>query len=248
MRPGRVPADDSGMTFTLIDQPVAQSTGRDFEGADQRVLLRGGLFAAVPYLAGIAFAIWFLNTTHPAFDATPLEAAVGFRDNAANIAIGTVLFLLPYPFVLMFLGGLTSLVRRSGAALSTTALAAGLVDVALFVSATMVSSITSTVGALDASAATGAVIKALDGVLPVTIAAAGLARAVLLGAFAVLLRRSGLAGRVLRGFTWTVAALGVVGVGTVFTAALFPITELAMILSWVWMAILGARLPGRINR
>lgn len=198
--------------------------------------------------AAIAFAAWFLNTTHPAFDATPLQAAVGFRDNAANIAVSTVLFLLPYPFVLMFLGGLTSALRRSGTALATTALAAGLVDVALFVSATMVSSLTSTVGALDASVATGAVIKALDSVLPVTIAAAGLARAVLLGASAVLLRRVGLAGRVLRGFTWLVAALGVVGLATVLTALTFPLTELAMILSWVWMALLGALLPGRINR
>ena len=40
--------------------------------ADERLLLRGGLIAAVPYLAGIAFAIWFLNTTHPAFDALSL--------------------------------------------------------------------------------------------------------------------------------------------------------------------------------
>jgi len=236
------------MTSTLIGQPVAQSTGSDSAGADERLLLRGGLIAAVPYLAGIAFAIWFLNTTHPAFDATPVEAAVGFRDNASKIALGTVLFLLPMPLVLMFLGGLSATLRRFGAALAGTALAAGLVDVALFTSATMVSSITSTVGALDASAATGAVIKALDGVLPVTIAAAGLARAVLLGASAVLLRRSGLAGRALRGFSWVIAALGVIGLGTVFTAALFPLTELAMILTWVWMAILGARLPRRINR
>ena len=54
--------------------------------------------------------------------------------------------------------------------------------------------------------------------------------------------------RALRGFSWVIAALGVIGLGTVFTAALFPLTELAMILTWVWMAILGARLPRRINR
>ena len=147
--------------------------------ADERLLLRGGLIAAVPYLAGIAFAIWFLNTTHPAFDATPLDAAVVFRNNAWKIGVGTVLFVLPMPFVLMFLGGLTPALRRAGAALASTAMAAGVVDVALFSSATMVSSITSTIGALDASVATGAVIKAIDGVLPVTIAVAGLARAVL---------------------------------------------------------------------
>lgn len=216
--------------------------------ADERLLLRGGLIAAVPYLAGIAFAIWFLNTTHPAFDATPLDAAVGFRNNAWKIGVGTVLFVLPMPFVLMFLGGLTSALRRAGAALASTAMAAGVVDVALFSSATMVSSITSTIGALDASVATGAVIKAIDGVLPVTIAVAGLARAVLLGCSAVLLRRSGLAGRGIRVFSWVLVVLGIVGLGTVLTPAMFPITELAMILTWVWMAVLGGRLPSRLDR
>ncbi len=216
--------------------------------SDERLLLRGGLIAAVPYLAGIAFAIWFLNTTHPAFDASPLDAAIGFRDNAWKIGVGTVLFVLPMPFVLMFLGGLTSVLKRSGAALASTALAAGLVDVALFNAATMVSSITSTIGALDASIATGAVIKAIDGVLPVTIAVAGLARAVLVGCSAVLLRRSGLAGRGVGAFSWVLVVLGIAGLGTVLTPAMFPITELAMILTWVWMAVIGSRLPSRLSR
>lgn len=245
---GQLPVDAVGMTSTLITEPAATTPGTASNGADERLLLRGGLIAAVPYAAGIAFAIWFLNTTHPAFDATPLEAAIGFRDNASKIGLGTLLFVLPMPFVLMFLGGLTSVLKRSGAALAATALAAGLVDVALFSSATVVSSITSTIGALDASVATGAVIKAVDGVLPVTIAVAGLVRAVMLGASAVLLRRAGLAGRGLRAFTWVAAALGVLGVGTVMTPLMFGITELGMILSWVWMAILGTRLPPRLGR
>ena len=112
----------------------------------------------------------------------------------------------------------------------------------------MVASISSTIGAFDASTATGAVIKAIDGVLPITIAVAGLARVVLLACSAVLLRRSGLAGRGVRGFSWVLAALAVVGLGTVLTPALFPITELATILGWVWMAILGARLPSLLRR
>jgi len=236
------------MTSSLIRESATVTPDAVSSRSDERLLLRGGLIAAVPYLAGIAFAIWFLNTTHPAFDASPLDAAIGFRDNAWKIGVGTVLFVLPMPFVLMFLGGLTSVLRRSGAALASTALAAGLVDVALFNAATMVSSITSTIGALDASIATGAVIKAIDGVLPVTIAVAGLARAVMLGCSAVLLRRSGLAGRGVRAFSWVLVVLGIVGLGTVLTPAMFPITELAMILTWVWMAVIGARLPSRLSR
>lgn len=245
MCPGRRPADACGMTSALRE-PATLTPGTS-TSADERLLLRGGLVAAVPYAVGIAFAIWFLNTTHPAFDAGPLDAAIGFRDNAWQIGVSTLVFVLPTPFVLMFLGGLTSALRRSGAALASTGFGAGLVDLALFTSATMVASITSTIGALDASPATGAVIKAIDGVLPVTIAAAGLARAVLLGCSAVLLRRSGLAGRGVRGSSWALATLAVAGLGTVLTPALFPITELAMILSWAWMAVLGARLPSRLN-
>jgi hypothetical protein len=45
-----------------------------------------------------------------------------------------------------------------------------------------------------------------------------------------------------------VAVLGVLGVGTVMTPLMFGITELGMILSWVWMAILGTRLPPRLGR
>lgn len=246
MCPGRRPADACCMTSALRE-PATQTPGTSTSGADERLLLRGGLVAAAPYAAAIGLAIWFLNTTHPAFDASPLDAAIGFRDNAWQLGVSTLLFVLPMPFVLMFLGGLTSVLRRSGAALASTAFAAGLVDVALFTSATMVASITGTIGALDASTATGAVIKAIDGVLPITIAVAGLARAVLLGCSAVLLRRSGLAGRGVRGFSWVLATLAVAGLGTVLTPVLFPITELAMILGWVWMAVLGARLPSRLR-
>lgn len=234
------------MTSTLRE-PATLTPGTSPSVTDERLLLRGGLIAAVPYAAAITFAIWFLNTTHPAFDSSPLDAAIEFGDNAWQIGVSTLLFMLPTPFVLTFLGGLTSALRRSGAALASTAFGAGLVDIALFSSATMVSSITSTIGTLDASTATGAVIKAIDGVLPITIAVAGLARAVLLGCSAVLLRRSGLSGRGVRGFSWALAALAVVGLGTVLTPAMFPITELAMILGWVWMAILGARLPSRLR-
>ncbi len=240
------------MNTAVIDAPAATTPagtgpiGTGPIGADERLLLRGGLFAAFPYAAAIGFAAWFLFTTHPAFDASPLAAAAGFRDNAWQLAVGTTLFLVPIPFVLMFLGGLTAVLRRAGGALALTMFAAGLLDLALFASASVTSSIVSTIGALDASTATGAVIKALDGVLPVAIAVAGLARAVQFGCAAVLLRRSRLAGRVLFGFTVGVAVLGVVGVATVVAPLFFPVTELAMILGWVWMAVLGVRLPSRV--
>lgn len=233
------------MTTTAFLEAPAQ-TPASTAPADERLLLRSGLLAALLYLVAIGFAAWFLATTHPAFDSTPARAAAGFRDNAWQIAVGTALFLLPAPFVLMFLGGLTSVLRRAGSALATTAFAAGLLDLALFGSAAVVSSIVSTIGALDASVATGAVIKAVDGVLPLAIAAAGLARAVQLGCSAVLLRRLRAFGRGMTGFTLAVAGLGVLGVGTLVTPLLFPLTELAMILAWVWMALLGARLPARL--
>lgn len=231
------------MNTSVLDAPAATTPAGTLPiGADERLLLRGGPLAAMIYAAAIGFAAWFLSTTHPAFDASPLQAAAGFRDNAWQLAVSTMLFLLPMPFVLMFLGGLTATLRRAGGALTVTMFAAGLLDLALFASASVTSSIVATIGALDASTATGAVIKALDGVLPVAIAVAGLARTAQFGCAAVLLRRTGLVGRGLLVFTVVVAALGALGVATVFAPLFFPVTELAMILGWVWMAVLGIRL------
>lgn len=148
--------------------------------------------------------------------------------------------------LLLFLAGLHSVLRKAGTALATAALAAGLLDLALFASAAVASSITATIGSLDASAATGAVIKAVDGILPLAIAIAGLARAVLLLCGAIGLRRIGLAGRGLTRFGFIAAGISALGVGTFITAPLFPLTELGMILTWVWIAVLGARLPARV--
>ena len=212
---------------------------------DERRLLRCGVPAAGLFAVALGVAIWFLATTHPAVDATPLEAATGFRDNAARIAGSTLLFLLPLPFALLFLAGLGSALRRVGSALASAATSAGLLDLGLFATAAVASSITATIGALDAGAATGAVIKAVDGILPLAIAIGGLARAVLLGASAILLARAGLAARRLLRFTWAVAGLGVVGAATFLAPALVPVSTLAMVLTWVWIGVIGARLTGR---
>ncbi len=229
----------SPITIPTTTSTAPTTTARD---GDERRLVACGLPAAGLYLVALGYAIWFLATTHPAIDATPTDAATGFADNAARIAAGSLLFLLPLPFVLLFLAGLGSVLRRAGGALASAATSAGRLDLAMFATATVVSSITSTIGTLEASPATGAVIKAVDGVLPLAIAVAGLARAVMLGGSAVLLARAGLVARPLIRFTWVVAALGVLGVATFLTPALFPVTTLAMVLTWAWMGLVGARL------
>jgi hypothetical protein len=213
--------------------------------ADERRLVRCGIPAAGLFLVALGYAIWFLATTHPAIDATPIDAATGFRDNAARVAGSTLLFLLPLPFVLLFLAGLRSALRRAGDALASASASAGRLDLGMFATAAVVSSITSTIGAHDAGQATGAVIKAVDGVLPLAIAIGGLARAVMLGGSALLLARTGLAARRLIRFTWTVAGLGVLGAATFLTPALFPVSMVAMVLTWVWMGMVGVRLAGR---
>jgi hypothetical protein len=214
--------------------------------ADERRLLRCGIPAAGLFLVALGYAIWFLATTHPAIDTTPIDAATGFRDNAARVASSTLLFLLPLPFVLLFLSGLRSALRRAGDALASAAASAGRLDLGMFATAAVVSSITSTIGALEADPATGAVIKAVDGVLPLAIAIGGLARAVMLGSSAVLLARTGHAARPLIRFTWAVASLGALGAATFLTPALFPVCTLAMVLTWVWMGVIGMRLSGQV--
>ena len=217
------------------------------QDTDERRLLRFGLPAAALYFTALAFAVFFFATSHPAFDAAPVEAAGGFGDNAERVAVGSLIFLLPLPFVILFLAGLGSVLRRGGSALASAVTSAGQFELALVASAALASSITATIGALDSSAAAGAVVKAVDGLLPLAVAVAGLARAVLLGGTAVLLRRSGLAGRGLVPFSWAVATVGLGGVGTFLSPALFGISALAWVLSWVWMGVLAHRLTQRLH-
>ena len=213
---------------------------------DERRLLFCGVLVGVTYLIGVAFTFVFFATSHPAMDATPVEAAVGFRDAGTMVAVGTFLTLLPLPFALLFLGGLDSVLRRVGdGPLIPTAVSAGVLGFGIPAIGALVSAVTPAIGAADTSAAAGAVVKALDGVMPLSVALSGFPRAVLVIAVLIVLARAGLAGRTLTISGYAIAALGILGTGTFVVQALFPLASLSALLFIGWVTALALVLRRR---
>lgn len=212
-------------------------------------MLLCGVLVGLTYLIGVAFTFVFFATSHPAIDATPVEAAVGFRDAGTMVAVGTFLMMLPLPFALLFLGGLEAVLRRVGdGPLIPAAMSAGVLSFLIPAIGALVSAVTPAIGAADTSAAAGAVVKALDGVMPLSVALSGFPRAVLLIAVVVLLARAGLAGRVLRISGYVIAGLGILGTATFVAQAFFPLASLSALLFVAWMTALAVALRRNSGR
>ena len=209
-------------------------------------MLLSGLIVGVLTLIGLAVTVVFFATSHPAIDATPVEAATGFRDAAGMVALATFLMVLPFPFALLFLGGLDAVLRRAaGGPLIRATVMAGVASFLIPVIGSLVSSIAPAIGAADTSAAAGAVVKAIDGVMPLSVALAGFPRAVFLIGVVVILARAGLAGRALRVTGYSVAGLGLIGTATFFVQALFPLASLSALLFVAWISVLSVILRRR---
>jgi hypothetical protein len=109
----------------------------------------------------------------------------------------------------------------------------------------LVSAVTPAIGASDTSAAAGAVVKALDGVMPLAVTLSGFPRAVLLVTVVVLLARAGLAGPGMRISAYVSAVLGLLGTGTFLVQDLFLVANLSGLLFFAWLTVLALRLRGR---
>lgn len=215
--------------------------------ADERRMLLGGTLAGLAYLVGTAFVIFFFATSHPAMDASPADAARSFSEAAYMVGVGTWLTLLPLPFALLFLGGLASVLHRvSGWPTAAVAMVAGSSTFAITTLGALVSAITPAIGAEHASAASGAVVKALDGVMPLSVATSGFPRAVLVVIVALALARAGLAGRGLTGFSWVLAAMSILGTATFVSVGMFPLAALSGLLFAAWIASVASILRRRL--
>ena len=209
-------------------------------------MLLCGVIVGILTLIGLAVTVVFFATSHPAIDATPVEAATGFRDAADMVALATFLMVLPFPFALLFLGALDAVLHRAaGGALVRATISAGVAGFLIPVIGSLVSSIAPAIGAADTSVAAGAVVKAIDGVMPLSVALAGFPRAVFLIGVVVILARAGLAGRALTVTGCAIAGLGLVGTATFFVQALFPLASLSALLLVVWISVLSVTLRRR---
>jgi hypothetical protein len=208
---------------------------------ERLALVSGILFVAVQ-IATIAFTAAFFATTHPPMDASPAEAARGFAQAETMVAVGTYLYVLQVPFLLLFLGGLFGVLRRvegGSGALAISVLGAGVAMVVIASMGALVSAIAPTIGGLGGD---GATVKAIDGMTPLALALSAFPRAVLLGATSVVL----LEGHVVsRWIGWTGLALGIISLvstGTLLTPALFPFLGLGTLLFVLWIAALTVAL------
>jgi hypothetical protein len=240
------PSSSSSSSSSHLHGASSSSSPSSPAFRDERRLLFCGVLIGVTYLIGVAFTFVFFATSHPAMDATPVEAAVGFRDAGTMVAVGTFLTVLPLPFALLFLGGLDSVLRRVGdGPLVPAAVSAGVLGFAIPAIGALVSAVTPAIGAADTSAAAGAVVKALDGVMPLSVALSGFPRAVLVIAVLVVLARAGLAGRFLTISGYAIAGLGILGTGTFIVQALFPLASLSALLFIGWVTALALTLRRR---
>jgi hypothetical protein len=216
--------------------------GSELPSRWERPALASGILFVVVQIATIAFTAVFFATTHPPIDASPTEAARGFARAETMVAVGTYLYVLQVPFLLLFLGGLFGVLRRvegGSGALAISVLGAGVAMVVIASMGALVSAITPTIGQLGGD---GATVKAIDGMTPLALALSAFPRAVLLGATSVVL----LEGRIVpRWICWTGLALAVISLastGTLLTPALFPYLALGTLLFVLWIAALTVAL------
>ena len=233
------------MTTFTTSQPLSPSGVADVPA--ERRMLAGGVVLGLLHVGFVAFMAFFLGTSHPPVDVPAADAAADFHDVAGLVGVGTWLLLLTIPPALLFLGGLTSVLRRhAGDAAASTALLAGGLTLVLVAAGALVSLLSASVGGDDTSPAAGAVVKALDSATPLSLAISGFPRAVLIVVAAAALARTGLAGRGLLATSYLLAGLGLIGTGTVFTAALFPLAVLPALLFAAWCASVAVILRRRL--
>jgi hypothetical protein len=202
----------------------------------EQVALASGILFVAAQIATLVINVAFFLTTHPPMDASPAEAARGFARAETMVEIGTYLYVLHLPFLLLFLGGLFGVLRRAeggSGALSISALGAGIAMVVIASMGALISALTPTIGQLGGD---GATVKAIDAITPLALSA--FPRAVLLGATSVVL----LEGRIApRWIGWTGLAFGLtslVSTGTLFAPTLIPLLTIGTLLFVVWVATL----------
>ncbi len=214
--------------------------GRPFRW--ERLALASGILFVAVQIATVAFNVAFFLTTHPPMDASPQETARGFAEHATMVEIGTYLYVLHLPFLLVFLGGLVGVLRRAegdSGALAISVLGAGIAMVVIASMGALISSLTPTIGQLGGD---GATVKAIDAMTPLALALSAFPRAVLLGAASVVVLESGIAPRWIGWAGLVLGFVSLVSTGTLVAPELFPFLALGTLLFVVWVLALTVAL------
>jgi hypothetical protein len=208
----------------------------------ERWALASGILFAATQLAALLFAFGVVVPTHAPVGAPAQETAAALAANSTIIAFGTYLTTVPMPFLLIFLGGLHELLRRShagGPALATAALAAGVAAAVIVPFGAVLSGLSAPVALQGGDPVLA---KELDSITPLAMALSGYPYAVLAGAVSIAVLRGGLAPRWVGWLGVAVVAVSLAATATIAVNALFPLTLLVTLLFPVWVLSLSIAL------
>jgi hypothetical protein len=203
--------------------------------AAERWLLASGLAYAVAKLGVLVYFSAAVASKWPPVGAPFDERAAHYAADWERIAAANFLLPLPTPLLLLFLAGFYTALRRTeggAGALSVAALVSGAAMALLWPLGMLVGGLAMEIGAKGGDPVTMGV---LEGSAPLTLALAGLPRAVLVGTAGAVLATAGGSLRWVGWFGIALAPVTLLGVGTLRDPGLFPILALGLLLFLVWV-------------
>ncbi len=214
----------------------------------ERPALAGGILFSVFQFASLLYSFGVVVPTHASVDAPPAATASALAANEGIVATGTYLTTIPMPFLLLFLGGLHEVLRRSpggGPALATATTAAGVVSAVLVPFGAVLSGLSAPVAGAGGDPA---VVKELDSITPLAMALSGYSYALLAGLVSSVVMRGRIAPRWVGWLGLGFSATALASTATIAVRALFPLTLLSAVLFPAWAMTLSVAILRRADR
>lgn len=233
--------DNIGRDLNVISNPAPGGNLVETLSLWERLALVSGILFVALQLSAM---IYFITLVFPRMG--PPEAVeqhlAFYRQHGEVLRLGNYLLVLPTPFFLLFLGGLSGILRRAEdgkGGLTTTAITSGAIVAILW----PLSAVLNNIG-IDIAQSGGdrATIVALDAVGPYMLALSALPRATLLAATATVLLYRQLAPRWVGWIGLGLGVISVIGSATLVLAALFPVLALSTLLFELWILVLSVTL------
>jgi hypothetical protein len=211
----------------------------------ERVALFGGVAAGAIQLLFSGLFFGYILPALPPLDAPAAQIAAFYAVQSQNTIYHLTSFLLEAQMLplALFFGGLYAVLRRhegAGGALSAAVLAAGMAISTIIPVVDMIED--HLLLGLAAAGGDPLTVRVFDGIVPQAQALNGFPQALVLAGTAALIFGHGFAPRWLAWAGLALAALSLLGTGTILTAAMFPASALSALLFEIWVLALSVAL------